>query len=397
MTGDAADAATLLPPMLGADEPRRYFLGLQTNAEARATGGLVGAYGVLEADRGRLRVVELGPRTELDRDNRAKPAVDLGAEYAAQYGDDPGWWQNTNLSPHFPYAATLWQAMYERQTAVDLDGAIAVDPVAMAHLLEVVGDVRLRDGSTVSAADAARLTMRDVYARIPDDDARRDAYLQQVAGAVVDALMSGRGDAADLARALGRSIGERRLFVHSAVEDEQAVLESSPIGGALASGPGPNVGVFVNNGSGSKLDYYLEQSVDYTLGACTGGDRRRSTITVGLRNGAPRSGLPAYVTTRLGDAADPALPDGTNLDLVSLHLPEGAEVTGARLDGAPLALTSHRERGHLVLGWRALLEPGARQVVVVELTEPRSVEPPGLQVQALARPATITVSDHGCA
>jgi hypothetical protein len=396
MTGNASDAATLLPPMLGADGPRRYFLGLQTNAEARATGGLVGAYGVLEADQGRLRVRALGPRTDLDVDNRAKPTLDLGADYAAQYGDDPGWWQNTNLSPHFPYAAQLWLEMYERQTGTRLDGAIATDPVAMSHMLGAIGDVRLGDGSVVSQDDAARLTMRDVYARIPDDDARRDEYLQEVARAVVDGLLSGGGDAADLARALGRSAGERRLFVYSTVAAEQAALENQPIAGALTSGPGPHVGVFVNNGSGSKLDYYLEQSVEYALGACTGADRRSSTVTVTLRNAAPRSGLPPYVTIRLDADRDDGRAVGTNLDLVSVHLPEGAVITGARLDGAPLPLSSQRELGHSVVGWEALLEPGQRQVVVLDLTEPRSDAEPKLQVQALARPALATVTESDC-
>ncbi len=58
-------AAELLPPALGADGPRRYFLAFQTNAEARGTGGLVGAYGVLEADAGRLRLVRLGDDGDL--------------------------------------------------------------------------------------------------------------------------------------------------------------------------------------------------------------------------------------------------------------------------------------------------------------------------------------------
>jgi hypothetical protein len=52
-TSAATTAARLIPAMLGEHGPRRYFVAFQNNAEARGTGGLLGAYGVLEADHGR--------------------------------------------------------------------------------------------------------------------------------------------------------------------------------------------------------------------------------------------------------------------------------------------------------------------------------------------------------
>ena len=49
---NSALAARLAPAMMGADGPRTYFMGFQTNAEARGTGGLLGGYGVLRFDNG---------------------------------------------------------------------------------------------------------------------------------------------------------------------------------------------------------------------------------------------------------------------------------------------------------------------------------------------------------
>ena len=60
-TTSAARAAELIPPMLGADGKRRYFLAFQNPAESRGTGGLLGAYGVLEADQGASTCVISGP------------------------------------------------------------------------------------------------------------------------------------------------------------------------------------------------------------------------------------------------------------------------------------------------------------------------------------------------
>ena len=50
---DAGEVAQVLPPLLGGSGPRRYLVVVENPAEARGTGGLIGAYGVLTADRGR--------------------------------------------------------------------------------------------------------------------------------------------------------------------------------------------------------------------------------------------------------------------------------------------------------------------------------------------------------
>ena len=100
-TARTADtAATVLPPMLGADGKRRYFLAFQNNAEARGTGGLLGAYGVLEADRGHIAVRRLGSNTELDPLRRMP--INLGKDFRQLYGNDPALWVNSNVEPAFP-------------------------------------------------------------------------------------------------------------------------------------------------------------------------------------------------------------------------------------------------------------------------------------------------------
>ncbi len=75
LTREAAATARLVPPLLGADGPRRYFLAFQNNAEARGTGGLLGAYGILEADNGKLSVTELGNNQDLENAPRRCPST----------------------------------------------------------------------------------------------------------------------------------------------------------------------------------------------------------------------------------------------------------------------------------------------------------------------------------
>ena len=58
--GPADRAAKLLPSMLGADGPRTYLVLFQNNAEVRATGGMPGAFIVIEANDGAVTVVDQG-------------------------------------------------------------------------------------------------------------------------------------------------------------------------------------------------------------------------------------------------------------------------------------------------------------------------------------------------
>jgi hypothetical protein len=97
-------AARLVPSMMGVDGPRSYFMGFQTNAEARGTGGLLGGFGILRFDDGTATVERLGRNSEL---NKPFAPLDLGMEFLAQYGpSNPTTdFRNSNLSPHFPYAA----------------------------------------------------------------------------------------------------------------------------------------------------------------------------------------------------------------------------------------------------------------------------------------------------
>ena len=76
---NTALAARLAPSMMGADGPRTYFMGFQTNAEARGTGGLLGRIRHPSIRQRHCRRRPLGRNTEL---NKAFTPIDLGPEYA---------------------------------------------------------------------------------------------------------------------------------------------------------------------------------------------------------------------------------------------------------------------------------------------------------------------------
>lgn len=393
---DTETAATLLPPMLGADAPRSYFLGFQTNAEARGTGGLIGGFAILQADNGALGFDTVAANTEL-KSYTTPATVDLPDGFQQTWGaDNPtGIWGNSNLSSDFPSTAKIWQAMWQRQSGQQVDGVLATDPLALSYILEATGPVTLADGEQVTSANVVELTQVTAYARFPaDQNAERKAYLQEIAQAVIGQVTGGAGSTSGLLRALGRAAGEGHLAVWSADPGEEQVLATSPLGRQVPDDAAPYAGVVVNNYSNSKLDYYLGRDIRYTAQGCSG-DLRSSTVTVTLTNDAPTSGLPSYVTNQRDDY--PQGPPGTTAVTLQLLATTGAAALGVTIDGVPTQITSTEERGHPSLTTVVQIPPGQNRTVVFTLQEPTSATGPArVPVQPLARPAQVAVDVPVC-
>jgi hypothetical protein len=385
-------AARLAPSMMGADGPRTYFMGFQTNAEARGTGGLLGAFGILRFDNGTPTVDTLGQNTVLD-----KPfaPIDLGPEFAAGYGfNDPTTdFRNSNLSPHFPYAAQIWKSMWEQQSGTTVDGVIAIDPVALSFILGAVGPVTMPDGETVTKDNVVELTESTAYTRFADDNNARKQYLQDVAGEIVKRMTGQVQSPRQLLEALGKAVSEGRIAVWSSSSAEQQLLEETPLAHVVPDDPAPYASVIVNNLGGNKIDYYLKRQIGYSAEGCDG-KTRKSVVTIRLTNTAPPDGLPDYVGGLHDLPLD--LPIGTSTPWISLLATKQAELTNATVDGQPLTVMIGAERGHPVFNSQIAIDPGRTVELRYEITEPTAPGVPRVPVQPLVDAVAPTVSVPEC-
>ncbi|HEV2087209.1 MAG TPA: DUF4012 domain-containing protein [Cryptosporangiaceae bacterium] len=390
-TDTAVRAAALLPPMLGTQGPRTYLVVFQNLAEVRATGGEFGAFAVVRADRGVVRVVAQGTAAR-DLGVFPKPVLPLGPAREGLYTDRLGRFPaDVNFTPHFPEAATLVREMYRRRTGTTVDGVLATDPVALSYVLRGTGGVRLPSGDTLTAANAVRLLLVDSYART-GSAAEKDRFFAGAARATFDALVRGTGDPQVAFRGLVRASGERRLLVWNARPDEQRLLSGTVLEGSLpsADGPRPTVGVFLNDGTGAKLSVYLRPAAHLEAGRCRDDGRRELRLRVTLTSAAPRAGLPDYVLgLRLGGRPYTVR---TNVLVFS---PTGGGIVDARLDGRPARLGTGTERGRAVGVVTVDLPPGATKSLDVALIT--GVERPGadagipeVRTTPTVRPWTLT-------
>jgi hypothetical protein len=359
LTGAADQAARVLPPLLGADGPRRYLLVSQNPAELRATGGMIGAYALIQAEAGRVRLTDQGSSSALARFD---PPLPVDPELRRLWTDLPGRYPaDVNLGPHFPTAAALYREMVRRRTGITADGVLAVDPVVLSYLLKATGPVSVPGSPALAGNTVVRTLLSDAYRDL--DTKQQDAFFASAAAAVFDAFLTKKVDVRVLLSAFNRSVAERRILFWSVHSEEQRVLGDSGLTGTLPERDAvPTVGVFLNDGSGAKLGYYLRFSASLTVGDCRSDSRRELRLRVTVHSTAPRSGL-ADSVTGLALSGDPY----TARTFVSVYSPSGGAVLGGRLDGHVTALGGGTDRRRQVSVATVEVKPGATRTLDVTL------------------------------
>jgi hypothetical protein len=386
--------------LLGAAGPRTTVVLLQQDAEARGTGGLVGAYALLRADRGEVTLLETHPRPFLDAGPKI-PQTAVPQELRDLWNTDLEEWAGLNLSPHFPWTGQLVAAGWALQPGLPpIDNVVAIDQNVFAALLAGTGPVEA-DGLTLTPKNAAQYLAQDIYVKHP---ASTDVDL--AVGRLVEGMFGrlAKGDLAvgPLVTAMREPVAQRRVLLWSRRQAEQQLIERTAFSGAIPDRPGPFVMPVINNGGGNKLDAYLETSVDYDPGECADGVRL-GTVDVTLTNIAPDAGLPEYV---VGDyrASNLKMRDpvaGQNRVLLDLYGPVGASAPVILLDGEDVTpLMTGIDRNHPV--WRVAvpLPPGTSRTLeytIVQDATPQDAPTATVLTQPMVRPVAVTVRElTGC-
>ncbi|MEE6274179.1 DUF4012 domain-containing protein [Georgenia sp. MJ206] len=355
LTATAARAVQLIPPMLGADEPRQYLLMVQNNAEPRSTGGLTGAFVLLRADGGAVDLVDQGSASFLG--SYTEPAVELTdvevSLFGTQLGRYPG---NITATPDFPRSAEIASAMWRQTHGSELDGVFSIDPVALGSLLTATGPLTLPTGEELTAENAADLMLNRVYLEIADPS-DQDVFFQAAAGAIFEHVMSGAGEPAAAVGALTTAAEEGRLMAWSAYPVEQEMLATTNLSGGLRGHTDESavVGVYVNDLTAAKVAYYQRADVAITSTACHADGSQELTVSVTLTSDVPdgAADLPPSLVGN-GDTVEP----GYMRSNLLVYAPTGGRITDVTAsDGDPQILPNIHD-DLVVAARRVVLAPG---------------------------------------
>lgn len=349
----ADQVAQLVPPMLGADGPRTYLMMSLNSAELRAAGGIVGAVAELHAENGALSLVTKWSTGDLPvYDTSVLP---LTAAEVRVHADTLGRWiQDVVSTPDFPRSAELAQAMWTRATGETVDGVVAVDPVAVSYLLAATGPVKVPGGVEVNQGNLVSILLHDAYLQIPDR-AVQDTFFSGVATAVFRAVADGGGDPRSVIRELVRAAQEKRIRVWSTHSTEEHLLAKTPLGSGFLSGAADDSpGVFLDDGTGGKLDYFLKATVTVEQPACSAGESEVVRLDLAYEPPADIGTYPWYVV----GIHHPNLPTGSVQTNITVYAPVGGKLLEERLGDTYVGGVSATESGRQVSVLTSQLDPG---------------------------------------
>lgn len=354
--------AELLPPMLGADGERTYLALFLNSAELRATGGLVGALAEVTADDGVLTMSDTRAGTDLPRLD--EPVLELTAEELDVHGEALGRIiQNVALTPDFPRTAELAAAMWEQDTGTRVDGVIATDVIALSHVLAGTGPVTTSDETRLTPETVVDELLHAPYLRFAKQS-RADAFFADAAGRIFARLVSGGGEFAKVVDGLATATGEGRVLVWSRDSGEQDGLRVAGLSGAFLTGAAPAAGgIFLNDATGGKLDFFLDSALDVTRVTCTDDGGMDVVVRLRLASRVPVDQveeLPRYVT----GLAD--VPAGSFVTRVTVYGPADGALRSTTRDGSAVGGSQGTEAGRDVNVLSLTLAPGESVAYEVE-------------------------------
>lgn len=394
----AQKALAVLPGILGADEPRRYLVLVQNNAESRGTGGNPAALLVVGIDNGEISIQEQASSSDFNN-GRRQPIIELDPQTAALYGDKVGrWMQDVTLTPDFTESAAIMGAFWEESFGTPIDGTVSIDPVALSYFMQATPPVTLpRDGMLITgdevltADNVVSTLLNEVYFRY-SDPRMQDAYFAVAAGAVFDTLTSA-DDPRALVEQVIRAVDEGRLLYAPKSEAEAEAIAGTRFTGTL---PTDNseitmVGSYINDITEGKLNYYMNTALD-VVANCQAEPSFEVTTTVEsiLQPGEVR-GLARYIS--------PArfFPKGVISTDVVLYGPVGARFVSAAVDGSAVSPGVFEHLGRPAVKINVQNQPATtRTVTAVFEADAGEYGPIEAWYTPMVRETPVTVSAAGC-
>ncbi|MGD0084260.1 MAG: DUF4012 domain-containing protein [Acidimicrobiales bacterium] len=353
---------------LGGDGPRSYFLAVQTEAESRASGGVIGNYGIVTADDGTLHLTRFGTAQSLEsRGDVATRKLIAPADYVARYGqfEPASFWANVPMSPDFPTVAEVIEGLYPQEGGAPVNGVISVDPFALADLLQATGPIVVKAWpQPITADNAVAVLLHDQYDKLTGTP--RTNFLGDVTKTVWHRFTDGDlPDLATLIRDLSPAFAHKDLLLASTSPATEGLLRQ--IGAAGAFSPPTNsdfLAITTQNSGENKIDWYLRRSIDYQLSYVPKTGAIIATVTVSLHNLAPTTGQPPYVIGWGGQQLTKT--PGENHCYITIYTPW--PFVGATIDGKVLLLAPNRELGVWADSAFVSIPPGGTTTISVLLT-----------------------------
>ena len=253
----------------------------------------------------------------------------------------------------------MWERKFRK-----VDGVLSVDPIAMSYLLQGADPI-LVENYEITAANAVPVLLNQIYLDIRDTE-RQDEIFAEVAAATFRRLAAGRVDAQAAYQGLQRGVEERRILLYLDDRAMQQELAGSRIAGDLdfGNGPNPQVSLSFNDGTATKMDYYLRYKTSVESLSCQD-NRQQLRVTSRMTSQVPAD-LDRLTPSILGPTQ--AAPEGVLVTAADLIAPVGGSIDSFEVDGVPPVDVRATLGGREIASTRVFLRPGQSATLTYTVT-----------------------------
>lgn len=362
---DAQPLLLKIPDILGARESKTYLVLFQNDAELRATGGFITAYGVFKADKGKVKVEKAEDIYKLDESKRKKlPAPNPILKYHQNVFTYE--LRDSNLSPD--YVVSMKEFEDKLKDLVPdfpkFDGIIALDTHVLVGAIKVLGDFNIY-GRTFSAENDKRCDCPKAIYELEDYATRPVAYLRDQRKDIIGVLLY-----QIMQRSLGVSPSKYwgkliQVFLDEAKQkhalfyfhdsDAQKGIEALNYAGRIESSENDYLHINNVNFAGAKSNMFVKQSVKQEINI-EGDGSIKETLTISYKNPAP----PSNCNLEAGQLCL----NGILRNWLRVYVPEGS--TLMEFKGSEKDTVTYNELGKTVFeGFLTVKPQGASEVKIV--------------------------------
>jgi hypothetical protein len=333
--------------LLGEDNPRKYLILFQNDAELRPTGGFMTAYAVLGVNKGKLKPLFSEDMYSLDgRFNQRIPAPEPILKYLPKVY----YWnlRDMNLSPDFSVSMATFSGYYRQvPQSQQVDGIIAVDTKFLVSLLEVLGPIGVSEWGNFSAQPESHcggcpqvVYKLESLITKPVSEIRtsRKAVLGALMHSILqNAMQSPKDKLAGLFNASLSAVSEKHILFYFPDEKIQEAFESFNMAGRVRETAGDYFCLVDCNFAGAKSNLFINQEVEQKIEMGSDGSLTKE-VTVSYKNPAP----PSNCNLEKGELCL----NGLYRNWFRLYVPQGSTLLES--SGSEVEIKTYEELGKTV-------------------------------------------------
>jgi len=317
MLNEVLVVADSLPNVLGLHSEQKYLLLFQNSNEIRPTGGFIGSYALLTLDKGKIRSLVIDDIYNPDGQIDARKIVsEVPSPIKEFLNEDILHIRNANWSPDFPNTVATIEDLFFKLENRSFDGVLALDLDMIRSLLEVTGPIFL-------AAYNEEINSQNLYERAQfhaefdykEGISEKRSFLTVLGGKLMEKLFTLSPEKLpEFGASVVEALNSRSLQVYLKDPVMNSYLHSKKWDGSLVKSEGDFLMVVNANLGGTKANYFVENSYEYS-------------VTSDTRDGLLRSSLELNYKHK---GENNAWPGGPYTNYVRVYVPLGAKITGAK-------------------------------------------------------------------